>query len=136
MKLVQGTAFDAWLSNHKLGSVERIEGGIEILIKVCDAVAYAHHRGVVHRDLKPANIMVSGFGQVYVMDWGLARLTLTEPAGGAGSQMNAPGPVGTPDYMSPEQANGNPAEMDARSDVFGLGAMLYEVVCGQGPYGP
>ena len=104
-------------------------------MKVCDAVAYAHHRGVIHRDLKPENIMVAGFGQVYLMDWGLARLTKTRPASGSSAQMEAPGPVGTPGYMSPEQARGNPAEMDERSDVFGLGAVLYEIVSGKMPFG-
>jgi CRP-like cAMP-binding protein/tRNA A-37 threonylcarbamoyl transferase component Bud32 len=136
MKLVQGSSFDRWLRKRKPGQVERIEGGIEILLKVCDALAYAHHRGVVHRDLKPANIMVGDFGQVYLMDWGLAKLTRSQPASGEGALMNAPGPVGTPDFMSPEQARGNPREVDERSDVFGLGALLYEVLCGHGPYGP
>jgi serine/threonine-protein kinase len=102
---------------------------------VCDAIAYAHHRGVIHRDLKPENIMVAGFGQVYLMDWGLARLTKGRPASGSRSQMEAPGPVGTPPYMAPEQARGNPAEMDERSDIFGLGALLYEIVSGATPYG-
>jgi hypothetical protein len=137
MKLVQGVSFDRWLKDPRrpLGSTERIEDGLEILLKVCDAVAYAHHRGVVHRDLKPDNVMVAGFGQVYLMDWGLARLTKTRPASGDGSQMEAPGPCGTPDYMAPEQARGNPSEMDERSDVFGIGAILYELVSGKVPYG-
>jgi hypothetical protein len=135
MKLVQGISFDAWLRKHKPGSFERVEGGIEILLKVCDAVAYAHHRGVVHRDIKPANIMVGDFGQVYLMDWGLAKLVKSQPASGAGALMNAPGPVGTPDYMAPEQARGNPKEIDERCDVFGVGALLFEVLAGQGPYG-
>jgi serine/threonine-protein kinase len=69
------------------------------------------------------------------MDWGLARLTKTRPASGEFAQMEAPGPVGTPEYMAPEQARGNPAEMDERSDVFGLGAVLYEIVSGKKPYG-
>jgi serine/threonine-protein kinase len=137
MKLVQGINFDAWLRDpeHKLGSTERLQEGLEIFLKVCDAVAYAHHRGVIHRDLKPENIMVAGFGQVYLMDWGLAKLTKTRPASGARAQMEAPGPVGTPTFMAPEQARGNPEEMDERSDVFGLGAILYEIVSGKMPYG-
>jgi serine/threonine-protein kinase len=137
MKLVQGEPFHHWLADpdRPVGSTDRLEEGLEIFIKVCDAIAYAHHRGVVHRDIKPDNIIVAGFGQVYVMDWGLAKLTRTRPASGAGAQMEAPGPVGTPAYMSPEQARGNPSEMDDRSDVFGLGAILYEIVTGKVPYG-
>lgn len=137
MKLVQGVTFAKWLrrASRQPGTTERLEQGLEIFMKVCDAVAYAHHRGVIHRDLKPDNIMVGDFGQVYVMDWGLARLTKTRPASGDYAQMEAPGPVGTPDYMSPEQARGNPDEMDERSDVFGLGAILYEIVSGSRIYG-
>ena len=135
MKLVQGIPFSDWLLRHPPGSIDRIEGGIEILLKVCDALAYAHHRGVMHRDLKPANIMVGDFGQIYLMDWGLAKLVLSQPASGAGALMNAKGPVGTPDFMAPEQARGNPAEVDIRADIFGMGALLFEVLSGNGPYG-
>src|SRR3954462_22419 len=137
MKLVQGINFDAWLRDpqHAVGSTERLQNGLEIFLKVCDAVAYAHHRGVIHRDLKPENIMVAGFGQVYLMDWGLARLTKTRPASGARAQMEAHGAVGTPTFMAPEQARGNPEDMDERSDIFGLGAILYEIVSGKLPYG-
>ncbi len=137
MKLVQGIPFNRWLADpsRPVGSTDRIEHGLEILTKVCDAVAYAHHRGVIHRDLKPENIMVAAFGQVYVMDWGLSRLTMTRPASGSNAQMEAPGPVGTPGYMAPEQARGNPDEMDERSDVFGIGAILYEIVSGTTPFG-
>jgi len=102
---------------------------------VISAAGTAHALGVIHRDLKPENVMVGEFGQVYLMDWGLSRLTKTQPASGAGAQMNAPGPVGTPDYMAPEQARGNPARMDERCDVFGLGALLYEIATGKRPYG-
>jgi len=137
MKLVQGVDFRTWLHdpNRPLNSPTRIEQGVEIILKVCDAIAYAHHRGVIHRDIKPDNIMVGDFGQVYVMDWGFARLIKTKPASGDRAQMEAQGPVGTVTYMAPEQALGDPTEMDERSDVFGLGALLYELISGQPPYG-
>ncbi len=137
MKLVQGWSFDKWLAHplRRVGSHDRIEEGLEIFLKVCDAISYAHHRGVIHRDLKPENIMVADFGQVYLMDWGLAKLTKRRPASGADSQMEAPGPVGTITHMAPEQARGNPADMDERSDIFGLGAILYEIVSNRTPYG-
>lgn len=137
MKLVHGEPFNKWLANpwRQPGSNERIELGVEILVKVCDALAYAHHRGVIHRDLKPQNVMVGEFGQVYLLDWGLARLTKTRPASGDRAQMEAKGPVGTPTHFAPEQARGNPDEIDERSEVFGIGAMLYEVVTGVPPYG-
>jgi eukaryotic-like serine/threonine-protein kinase len=137
MKLVQGVNFDDWLRDplRPPGSTTRLEEGLEIFLKVCDAVAYAHHRGVIHRDLKPENVMVADFGQTYLMDWGLSKLTRTRPASGANAQMEVPGPVGTPTHMAPEQARGNPAEMDERSDVFGLGAILYELISGKLPYG-
>ena len=137
MKLVDGIGFDKWLlePSRRPGERARLQDGLDIFLRVCDAVAYAHYRGVVHRDLKPENIMLASFGQIYVIDWGLARLTKTRPASGDFSQMEAEGEVGAPAYMSPEQARGNPADMDERSDIFGLGAILYEIVCGQLPYG-
>ena len=137
MKLVNGVDFRTWLCDTKrpVESARRLEQGIEIILKVCDAIAYAHHRGVIHRDIKPENIMVGDFGQVYLMDWGFARLLKTKPASGERAQMEAQGPVGTVTYMSPEQALGDPDDMDERSDVFGIGAVLYELVCGHPPYG-
>jgi serine/threonine protein kinase len=137
MKLVQGITFGAWLRDpaHQLGSAERLREGLQIFLKVCDAVAYAHHRGVIHRDLKPENIMLADFGQVYVVDWGIARLTKARPASGARAHMEARGPIGTLFYAAPEQARGNPEKMDERSDVFGLGAILYQLISGKTPYG-
>jgi formylglycine-generating enzyme required for sulfatase activity/serine/threonine protein kinase len=125
-----------------------------VLLKVCEAMSYAHSNGVVHRDLKPANVMVGRFGEVYVMDWGLARARgrpsaregLEEleraAAGGEGGPQRLPATragavMGTPGYMSPEQAAGRLAEVDERSDVYALGAVLYELLAGRAPhYGP
>lgn len=92
------------------------------LLAVCDAVAYAHDQGVVHRDLKPANILVGYFGETQVADWGLAH-DLEEPGTRTAGEI-----VGTPGYMSPEQARGEPA--DPRADVFSLGAVLFEFIAG------
>lgn len=137
MKLVRGGSLYDWLKSPKRrpGSGERLEKGLEIFVKVCDACAYAHHRGVIHRDFKPENIMVADFGQVYLMDWGFAKLSKTRPASGAKSQMEATGAIGTPSHMAPEQGRGVPGEMDERSDIFGLGAVLYEIATGETPYG-
>jgi serine/threonine-protein kinase len=118
---------------------------IDVMLRVFDAVAFAHSRGVAHCDLKPANVMVGDFGQVYVMDWGIAKLlparepdqrrrvgpvrdTLMQPADETNLVM------GTPAYMSPEQARGARNEIDHRCDVFALGAMLFEILTGHPPY--
>jgi serine/threonine-protein kinase len=117
---------------------DTLEEMLQVFVKVCDAVAFAHSRGVIHCDLKPENVMVGPFGQVYVMDWGLA-IVLDEHLGGGGGigMLSAPpiesrGPFGTPSFMSPEQALGAP--VDERTDVFGLGAFLYNILTGRPPY--
>lgn len=134
MKLVRGVDLHRWLGDRTrpAGSSERLQEGLEIFLKVCDALAYAHHRGVIHRDIKPENIMVADFGQVYLMDWGLARLIGRDSGCAA---LDAKGAVGTAAYMAPEQASGDPVDLDARADVFGMGAVLYEIVSGHTPYG-
>ncbi len=121
---------------------------LEVLRRVCEAVAYAHDRGVIHRDLKPLNIMVGRFGETYVMDWGLARvLRRDEPAAPAtGAEPAPPDPlaaqtldgdvVGTPAYMPPEQARGELDRVGPPADVYAIGAMLYELLSGEMPYVP
>jgi len=109
---------------------------IEIFIRVCQAVAAAHKQGVIHRDLKPDNIMVDDLGVVYVMDWGLAKQLVEDDDGQqSDSQRTRLGAVmGTPAYMSPEQASGHAAESDRQTDVFSLGVMLYEILTGVNPF--
>jgi serine/threonine protein kinase/Leucine-rich repeat (LRR) protein len=137
-------------TTEKEYSLARLLG---VFVGVCNAVAYAHSRGVVHRDLKPSNIMLGNFGEVYVMDWGLAKVrgsTADAAEAEAAPQPNLSGSsrsskvdtsrepeadftrdgavLGTPVYMSPEQAAGNVAAIDQRSDVYALGAILYETL--------
>lgn len=148
MKLVAGetlTAIYKRAPEDSAGFGAHLNRVVEILLRVCDALAFAHSRGVVHRDLKPDNIMVGRFGQVYVMDWGIAQLMVGKRTAGhtvdpvhlardAGS-MDAPGTVvGTFAYMAPEQAYGHNDKIDARTDVFGLGAILYQALTGTPPY--
>jgi serine/threonine-protein kinase len=109
-----------------------------VFLKVCDAVSFAHSRGVVHRDLKPDNVMVGPYGQVYVLDWGIARVLARSElhvSRDSRGKLDEPGNlVGTYVYMSPEQASGQPGQVDERTDVFALGAMLYYVLTGRPPY--
>jgi tRNA A-37 threonylcarbamoyl transferase component Bud32/tetratricopeptide (TPR) repeat protein len=127
-----------------LSDTSSLEGRLALLpdlLTACRAVAAAHHREVVHRDLKPQNVMLGPHGETYVMDWGLARVMGRADRTRTSVQL-APdltggrdlGPVGTPSYMSPEQAMGSRDELDARSDVWGLGAMLFEILTGRAPY--
>lgn len=106
---------------------------IELFIDVCDAVHHGHQKGVIHRDLKPANIVVSAAGQPKVIDFGIARMMDT--AATVIATQTATGQlVGTLQYMSPEQIDGDHHELDVRSDVYALGVVLFELLCGQLPY--
>jgi len=140
MKLVDGQTLTARIAATPRRERE-LTKLLEIFLKICDAVAFAHSRGVIHRDLKPDNIMLGTFGQVYVMDWGCAQVLprprrLDEPEGRPRRTIaDEPGTViGTPGYMAPEQAWGKTAEIDERTDVFGLGAILYHILTGTSPH--
>jgi serine/threonine-protein kinase len=142
MKYVEGPRLDAYAA-----SGASISDRLRAFQRIAEAVAFAHDRGVLHRDLKPENVMVGPFGEVLVMDWGLAKVlarpAAEERAGMAGiapalrspqSTTTGHGAVlGTPGYMSPEQARGAIAEIDARSDVFALGAVLRFLLAGSAP---
>ena len=125
---------------------------LEVILKACDALDYAHAKGVTHRDIKPANIMIGRFGEVYVMDWGLALVSgraPMPPAGGAKPDPESEGPehsqrlvaassmgtgiAGTLHYMAPEQAIEG-EEVDGRVDIYAIGAMLYQLLTGRPPY--
>ncbi|MFO0629005.1 MAG: serine/threonine-protein kinase [Polyangiales bacterium] len=105
---------------------DRVSAQVSVLLQVCDALSYAHAQGVVHRDVKPENVMVGPFGEVYLLDWGVA-LDLTAPQGDHAI-------VGTPAYMAPEMVDGDPARVSPRTDVFLLGATLHEVLAGSPPH--
>ncbi len=106
-----------------------IRRGVEVLVEIAKAAHHAHENGVVHRDLKPANILVGNDGRPYIMDFGLAK-NLEDDQGLTKSGVA----IGTPYYMPPEQARGNSREMDARSDVYAMGAILYEVLTRKVPF--
>ena len=152
MKFVEGRRLDLHLE-----SVPSLPDRLRLFLRICDAVAFAHARGVLHRDLKPANVMVGAFGEVLVMDWGLAKIlrdpgSAKTPADPDATIFRPPNPLptetestqataitghgtilGTPGYMSPEQARGDIAQLDQRSDIFSLGALLRFLAEASGP---
>lgn len=148
MKLVRGSTLTSIIGQlHRAAWDDRgVERALRVILKVCDALAFAHSRGVVHRDVKPDNVMVGDFGQVYLMDWGIAMLCRAtreravahdaapapDSSGVSRNERLAP-IIGTPEYMAPEQVFGRTECIDARTDVFGLGGLLYYLLTGCGP---
>jgi serine/threonine protein kinase/tetratricopeptide (TPR) repeat protein len=152
MKLVKGQTLARLLAERRPGHRTDLTRWVKMFAQVCQTMAHAHARGVIHRDLKPANVMVDVSGHVQVMDWGLAKVLASrererpeeasdtaenEPDRARQSSVPATRPgvvLGTPAYMPPEQAQGEIERLDARCDVFGLGAILCEILTGQPPY--
>jgi serine/threonine protein kinase len=155
MKFVEGQRLD-----NLIEGVESVQDRLRLFLRICEAVAFAHARGVLHRDLKPTNIMVGPFGEVLVMDWGLAKILrsdlqiadrVADPEAKILEKPKQPGAekdstkssvitghgtvMGTPGYMSPEQARGEVEVLDARSDIFSLGALLRFLLTQKTPTG-
>ena len=128
MELVRGLPLTEYANARRLSMEDRLD----LFARICDAVHYAHRQGVVHRDLKPANILVDDSGQPKVLDFGIARVTNADVY--ATRHTSVGEMVGTLQYMSPEQVNAVPSEMDERSDVYSLGVVLYELISGRLPY--
>jgi serine/threonine-protein kinase len=134
MKLVEGrTLSDLLHESTTPPAGMQLERLLGVVVKVCDAVSFAHSRGVIHRDLHPRNVMVGSHGQVYLMDWGLA-IRRDEPRPQLKSAPVLAFGSGTPAYMAPEQAWGRDDEIDERTDVFGIGALLYELITLRPPF--
>jgi CRP-like cAMP-binding protein len=142
MKLVHGRTLCELFAERDLASPSEheLERLLRIVIQVCEAVSFAHSRGVVHLDLKPDNVMVGTHGQVYLMDWGCARLVPGAAEGDQAVRVAAPPAqregrvMGTFSYMPPEQARGRARGIDTRTDVFALGGILYRLLTHRPPY--
>ena len=145
MKFVEGSRVDEFL-----GSASSLPERLRIFLRICETVSFAHSRGILHRDLKPSNVMIGAFGEVLVIDWGLAKILRSDSGGRSEETVHHAEPLskavagdseteitsathdgiilGTPGFMSPEQAQGKSASLDVRSDIFSLGKLLQTII--------
>ncbi len=151
MKLVEGLGLNEILNRLRAGDKDMLREWtlprlLEMFLKLCEGITFAHSRGVIHRDLKPANIMVGRFGEVQIMDWGVAKIVarsdrdahekavISDRMESSFGATMVGAIVGTPSYMSPEQAKGETDNLGIDSDIFALGVILYELLCLRSPW--
>src|SRR5437763_12939131 len=125
MKFVEGVQVDEVVRRAPMS----LRQAAELIAKVARTVHYAHERGILHRDIKPGNILLAAKGEPHLTDFGLTRLVETES-----TMTRTLDVLGTPSYMAPEQAMGNNAAVSSATDVYGLGAVLYQLLTGQPPF--
>ncbi|MHC4217452.1 MAG: tetratricopeptide repeat protein, partial [Planctomycetota bacterium] len=129
MELVKGRPLPAYCESSQLGTRQRLA----LFARICDAVQYAHQQGIIHRDLKPDNVLVDESGEPKILDFGIARATDADIRATT-LRTDIGQLIGTVPYMSPEQVTGDPSALDTRSDIYSLGVVLYELLCGRLPH--
>lgn len=139
LKKIEGDAWESLIHapaavERRFGEQDLLEWNLRTLMQVCNAVRFAHSRGVLHRDLKPENVMIGAFGEVYLVDWGIAVSLKDDGTGRLPLAHEATELAGTPAYMAPEMLGGKKVRLSERTDVYLLGAILYEVVAGRAPH--
>lgn len=138
MKRVEGRSWLELMRDDELprllGARDLLEANIRVLLAVCNAIHFAHDRGILHRDIKPENVMIGAFGEVYVLDWGIAVSLRHDPEGRLPPVSQATEVVGTPCYMAPEMLLGDPTALSVRTDVYLLGAVCFEIFAGAPPH--
>ena len=139
MKRIEGRVWSHLMRDgpeiaRRFGATDPLEWNLRTLVSACNAVHFAHSRGILHRDLKPDNVMIGEFGEVYVLDWGIAVSLVDDPSGRLPCASQATEIAGTPHYMAPEMLLGDPTAYSPRTDVYLLGAILYEIFAGEPPH--
>lgn len=135
MKRIEGTAWSAYLGDAERlraekGPHDTLEWHLETLLQVCQAVKFAHSKGIIHRDLKSENVMIGRFGEVYVLDWGIAVSLVPDESGRLPLASEVRSVAGTPHYMAPEMAEAKGERISEQTDVYLLGALLHEIITG------
>ncbi len=139
LKRIEGVAWEELIDDaddvrERFGDEDLLEWNLKILLQVIDAIRFAHSRGIIHRDLKPENVMIGEFGEVYVLDWGIALSLRDDGSGRLPLAKDATEMAGTPVYMAPEMLGGDKVPLSERTDIYLLGAVLCEVLTGEPPH--